>query len=344
MIVCVHEDRPSHLVGLQLTVVSLRRHCPELPVVVSAPGASPALRDRLALRPGVVLHEGAPWSARGWDVKPDLLLRLLAEGHDDVVWIDSDILVTGPLPDALLHADPTACVVTEEPFWDARAPVDRAAAWGLQGARRLPWTLNSGVLRVTPHHVRLLESWRDLLTDPSYRAAQDQPWQQRPRHLMGAQGVLEALLCSREFAHVPVVMLRRGSDIAQCHGPAGFTPAERVRVLTSGRRLPPLLHALGDKPWDLCREDAGTDGGQRVVRYVNRLHRELSPYTRAAHAYSRDIEGVAAWSRPCSRSGRVLSTLTGGHPTLQELPLAVVDSSARRARSVLRRSRRGRPA
>lgn len=334
MIVCVHEDRPSALVGLQLTVLSLRRHCPGLQVVVSAPGASKPLRDWLALQPGVALQEGPDWSARGWDVKPDLLLRLLAEGHQDVVWIDSDILVTGPLPEALLHADAAACVVTEEPFWDARPQVDRAAAWALQVARQLPWTLNSGVLRVTPHHVRLLQAWRDLLTDPAYRAAQAQPWQQRPRHLMGAQGVLEALLCSREFAHVPVVMLRRGRDIAQCHGPAGFTPAERVRVLTSGRRVPPLLHALGGKPWE------ESTGGQRVARYVNRLHHELSPYTRAAHSYACEIEEVASWSRPCSRSGRVLSRLAGGHPTLQELPLAVVDASARRARSVLRRSRR----
>jgi hypothetical protein len=336
MIVCVHEDRPQAFVGLQLTLLSLRRHCPQVPVAVSCPGATPDLLAwlRQLSLPVLVSRVG---QARGWDVKPDLLLDLLADGHDDVVWIDSDILVTAALPEPLVGADPAAVVVTEEPYWDTREPVDRAAAWGLPPGRRLPCTLNTGLLRVTPKHVPLLEAWRELLTAPSYRAAQEAPWRERPRHLMGAQGVLEALLMSRRFCDVPVVVLRRGTHIAQCHGAAGYTPVDRLRTLASGRRVPPLVHALGDKPWD--QRVVPGPPRVRLVSYVNRLHHELSPYTRSADEYREDLPDVRRWSRPRSRVARVLATLTGGHPVLQELPLALLDGAARRVRPAGRRLR-----
>jgi hypothetical protein len=316
-------------------VLSLRRHCPGIPVLVSCPGAPARLRDWCRDQ-GATVHDAPGGARRGWDVKADLLLDLLGRGHPRVLWVDSDVLLAGPLPRALHDSPDDALVVTEEPYWDTRRDLDRTRAWGLPPGRRLPRTLNTGLLRVTPRHVALLEAWRELLGSPDYRQAQAQPWHQRPAHLVGAQGVLEALLGSQRFAAVPVVALRRGLDIAQCHGPSGYTAWERLRTVAQGRAVPPLLHALGGRPWDEAPVGPAPGSAARALGYVNRLHHELSPYTAAARAYATELPEVQEWCVPRSRTARVLAAAAAGHAGLQELPLAVLDASARRTRELLR--------
>src|SRR5438045_2971520 len=91
MIICTYEDRPTDLVGVQLLVSSLARHLPGASIHVACPTPPPELAAWLRARPGVTLDETRDERLRGWNVKAGLLTRLLDAGHDDVIWIDSDV-------------------------------------------------------------------------------------------------------------------------------------------------------------------------------------------------------------------------------------------------------------
>jgi hypothetical protein len=339
MIVCLYEDRPHCVIGLKLALLSLARHCPDLRLTVGCPRAPGEFRRWIARLPGVDLRDEEDLGAKGWDVKPALLLRLLSEGHDDIVWIDDDIIATGPLPSPLHQSSSATCVLAEESYWGGRQRTDRTAAWGLRRGRWLPGTVNTAVVRVTPRHADLLKAWQALLGDPHYRSAQAQPWYERLPHLMGDQDVLEALLSSEDFADVPVAILRRGVDIAQCHTPSGYTPLERLRTMASYAGQPALLHAQGDKPWDVAGPPVLGDGSprERLRAYYSRLHLELSPYTRAAYDYRDEIGEEAPWLDPKTRGGRAVAALLRHHGVMQEFPLAVLHSCGRHATHLLKR-------
>ena len=160
----------------------------------------------------------------------------------------------------------------------------RARAWGFDVARKLPSTLNTCVIRLTPAHIPLLERWKELLEGEEYSLAQRRPWYERPVHMIGDQDVLTALLSSPEFATLPLVYLRRGSDIVQYFGPPGYTTLERLSDLRTG--LPPFVHEQGGgKPWHL---DGGRPDGLRSA--IDRLYSELSPYRHCAGDYRTEIE------------------------------------------------------
>ena len=86
--------------------------------------------------------------------------------------IDSDIIVNFRFIYRLSGLDKNALVVTEEALLgrtDQRGRADdnnnalRARLWGFRVGRRVPFVLNSAVLRVTPRHTPLLHRWRSLL-------------------------------------------------------------------------------------------------------------------------------------------------------------------------------------
>lgn len=333
MIVCVYEDRRSCLVGVKLTVLSVARHHPDLRISVSVPQPPSEFAEWVAGVPQASLVTGENFAATGWDVKPGLLLARLREGQENVVWIDSDIILNGPLPSAVTAADRETLVATEEPYWGRRqGGVDRAVAWGLEPGRRLPATVNTGVVRVTAAHEQLLERWRLLSMDERYRDARTLDWSQRPVHAMGGQDLLTALLTSADFADVPVTLLHRGVDIAQCHGPAGYTARERWSGWRSGRGLPPLVHAQSHKPWEsFPRADRSAPMKTRLELAVARMHVELSPYRPVASAYRDQLGEPAPWLDELSRPSAVLSRVARHDPVLRELPLSAFDGLARRA-------------
>ena len=93
MIVCVHEDRAEYLVGLKLTVLSLVRYCPDLPVLISCPCPPDSFRHWVGTLPNVQLLTDPNLARLSWNVKPTILLHCLNEGHRNVIWIDADILI-----------------------------------------------------------------------------------------------------------------------------------------------------------------------------------------------------------------------------------------------------------
>ena len=146
-IVCVYEDRPDHLVGVRLLALSLLEFEPSWRIVFF----SVALPDDeelsvLSKLDNVVIRHDVPKRFSAWNVKPALLLKLLEEGIGEVMWIDSDILLTAPLSSILNRCPKDALVITEEYPWGMRhgsfGSVLRTKLWGFPVGRELGYTVN----------------------------------------------------------------------------------------------------------------------------------------------------------------------------------------------------------
>ncbi len=339
-IVCVHEDRAEYLVGLKLTVLSLARYCPDLPVIISCPHPPDSFRDWVAALPNAQLLSDPTLGGLSWNVKPKVLLRCLAEGHRDVIWIDTDILVCQDFRPHFAQLDDETVVVAEEGYWGQyQGGTHRTVAWGLKPGRTLPATANTAITRVTPRHIELLKAWETMLNHPAYIRAISRPYYERPIHMLSDMEVFTALICSTAFSDIPVEMLVRGSDIAQCFGPAGYTPTERLSSLR--QNLPTFIHSQGGKPWERAPSPGAVWSAEerflkRLRRYYDYVHLELSPYISLAREYREQLGDETNWMEIESTPARLCATLSAGHPTLQGLPLAVFDAGVRHARRLLR--------
>ena len=339
-IVCVHEDRAEHLVGLKLTILSLARHAKDLPVIISCPHPPESFRNWVAALPNAQLISDPALAGLSWNVKPKVLLRCLDEGHRDVIWIDTDILITQDFRPRFANLNDETVVVAQEGYWGQhQGGTHRTVAWGLKPGRTLSATANTAITRVTSRHVELLKAWETMLNHPAYTRAISQPYYERPMHMLSDMEVFTALICSKEFSHIPIEMLVRGTDIAQCFGPAGYTPAERLCYLHQG--LPTFIHSQGGKPWERDSSPGAVWSSEgrflkRLRRYYDYVHLELSPYTSLANEYREQLGEEANWMERKSTPARLCATLSAGHPTLQGLPLALFDAGVRHARRLLR--------
>jgi hypothetical protein len=332
MVICIGEDRESELDAVKLLVYTLSLHMPHARVELFYPPASDAFKEWLTKFPGVRLTTQRVTQSTGWDVKPQLLLHLLDAGHSEVVWMDSDILVCGDFLKPLGPLDDHTLVATEEALYGQyRDEGFRAKAWRFEVGRALPFVLNSGVVRVTQRHVPLLRRWQQLLETDAYRAAQKAKSSQKPFHLFSDQDVLTALLCSCEFADIPIKILRRGVDIIQDFGPSGYTLSERWGNLTRGRAT--LLHCQRDKPWRRAEKPPRFWQWKPYLKY---LRLETSPYALAA-ARHRDATGEPMhWLTTRTAGGKFLKALGLGHPALTGWPLSAMYTASRTIKRIRR--------
>ena len=232
LIVCISEDRKGFQPSIELLILSISEYSPTLKIYLIFPHATREFLSWLSGHPQVTLRTTPLPKAYGFNVKPQATLHLLDEGYEDVLWIDSDIIVTHDLK-SLATVDPQSLVLTEEALWTPYGDPDglRARMWGFKVGRVLPFALNTGVIRVTRRHYPLMMRWRELLELEEYRSAQSRDWRSRPLNMVGDQDVLTALLASEEFAQVPLHILLRGKDIVQYFGPYGYTLRERLIYL-----------------------------------------------------------------------------------------------------------------
>ncbi len=323
MILCSYEDRAGSIAGVELFLLSMAEAVPGVPIDVTCPN----LRDRLAAwaetvgLSGVTLRGSKDWPGSGWNVKPGKLLELLDEGHDEVIWIDTDIVAHRDFRPAIAGLSPETLVVGQE--FRVEHPEGtriRTTGWGLSYARYLPYTVNSGFVRATQAHRPLLRRWQELMSRPDYVAAQARPIGDRPPAMLGDQDVLWSLLGSSEFASIPVHYLRCGDEIIQNSGANGYRVIERLRHLVRG--LPPLIHALGrEKPWNY-REVPDLRSHRRD--YLELALLELSPYVAVASRFSRRLSEPAPWLGARTALARTMRLLALNNPSLQGLPLALV--------------------
>lgn len=307
MIVCAYEDRPNCYVGLKLLVLSLAKHCPGLPVHVYLPQTAIEFRRWASGRPTVEYILPLPSTEfTGWDVKPGILLDCLAQGHDEVWWMDSDLLATRDWRRVIPELESDRLVIAEE---RASAPghdsPERTIRLGLTPARTFRRTMCACVLRVTTEHKTLLREWQEGLRSADYRHQQQLDFDNRDWALGSDQEVLVGLLGSTRFAHIAVHTLRSGREIAQCFCGGGYAVPDRIRNM--GRGLPALVHAQGPKPWEL----------QGV------LFAELSPYSWAALEYSDQLGELTEWIQPRRPLAKFLQRVSSGNPNLRDLPCAL---------------------
>jgi hypothetical protein len=97
--------------------------------VLDAPAPVRAWAER---RPEVVLGTTAPPGVSGWNVKPSLLLHDLNAGWPEALWLDDDIIVTGPVSALIEEFPPESLIVVEE--W-RRSTVPLSHFWNLPPAR-----------------------------------------------------------------------------------------------------------------------------------------------------------------------------------------------------------------
>ncbi len=286
MIVCIAEDRKSFEVPVKLLVLSLAKHCPSLPVEIFYPAASDSFSAWLTKLPHAKLSATRLSKDNGWNIKPQVLLALLHAGHEEVLWIDSDIIVTRDFRDTLGELTRNTMAVTEEALWGSYSDANawRAERWGLDIGRSLPFTLNTGVMRVTKAHIPLLTAWQQLLDSETYRDAQRLETAQRPGHMFGDQDVLTALLSSKEFSDIDIKYLRRGSDIIQYFGLSGYTCIERLQNAMNGP--PCFVHSQVFKPWVKFERPRDVEN---VRDLFDTLYLDLSPYTLAAAKYKSEL-------------------------------------------------------
>lgn len=309
--------------GLKLLVLSLARHCPDIEIHVCVPAATPAFLHWAAEQPALRLIPRQSQWAGGWNIKPTLLADRLDAGHDEVVWLDADIVLTRDFRQHWPTDD--SCVVVEE--W-GRGEHDRSSvrtrAFGLEVGRDFPRAINSAVVRVTEAHRALLARWAALLARPEYVRDQSRPTRERPVHHTGDQDALAALLGSRDFDDLPVRLFRSPDDIVHGHIGvyASYPISHRLRHLHRG--LPPLIHALGlPKPW--------------AATYRSRQSVGLAPYCAVARAYANDLGESATWLRPQTLWGWASHVGALGSPCLRDLP-TVLAAEVRRALDARRSS------
>jgi lipopolysaccharide biosynthesis glycosyltransferase len=324
--VCVAEDREACEPCLRLLLMSLSLHCPEVPISLFYPIASEGFRRWVSTYPQIRLQEDRLKDGCGWNIKPLAIMQLLDAGFDEVIWIDSDVLVTRDIR-PLFHAlDEAVFVATEHTNAPDRHDGTglRAQLWQLSVGRVLPAALNSGVLRATGRHYRLMERWWELLQSDAYQNCQQKEWQKRPIHMAGDQDVLTALLTSTEFAQIPLRTLRRGKHIVQFDGVWGYTTVERARNLLGDG--PTFTHSIGAKPW-VARWKP--EQPNRIGEYLKMVYLDVSPYTLSSVKFSHDLGCDTNWMRAHYKLSSILRLLAMQHPALTGLPMAIFADVAR---------------
>ena len=324
--VCVAEDRQACEPCLKLLLTSLGLHSPQVPINLFYPIANEEFLRWVSAYRQVRLQTDRLKNGYGWNVKPQAIMRLLDAGFDEVIWIDSDVLVTRDIRLLFHSLDDTAFVATEHTLAPERHDEMglRAQLWNLSVGRVLSEALSSGVIRVTRKHYRLMERWWELLQSDAYQNSQQEEWSKRPIHMLGDQDVLTALLTSTEFAQIPLTVLRRGKHIIQFDGVWGYTTADRTRNLLGDG--PTFIHSGAGKPWATCWE---AERPTNLRDYLKMVYLDVSPYTLSSLRFSGDLGCDTSWMRAHYRLSSMLRLLAMRHPALTGLPMAIPADIAR---------------
>jgi hypothetical protein len=310
--VCLYQDNPSHFTSVQLAVLSILEHEPLWQIHVSIPECPPWLDQWLSQFPSVLLYN-KNYGQSGWNVKPEMLLHLLDLFKEEIIWLDSDIILTAPVSSYIDKFPASTLIVAEEP--PGQFPPGstlRTNGWGRPIGRSISKSINSGFIRVSEDHRQLITAWREALTDERYRKAQALNWWLRPAPFYGDQDALSALLGSKDYSDVPIVFLRNGIEIAQCHGAEGYSWQRRIK--NACKRMPALIHAQGKKPW--------LPEGRTLV------YLDVSPYKLAALRYEDDVKD-SDWLQIHTFVGRILMKITFGEPNLAGLFPALLAAGRR---------------
>jgi Nucleotide-diphospho-sugar transferase len=325
--ICIAEDRAACEPSLKILLLSLSEHCPGTEINLFYPPGGRKFLSWIEKCPQVRLQTAHLTKGAGWNVKPRAIMHTLDQGFDEVIWIDSDVIVTRNIAPIFSGLESQIFMASDEGR-DPHPDALRARLWGLPVGRVLPFAVNSGVIRATKDHYRLMERWWELLQSKEYQKAQQKGWAQSPIHMKGDQDVLTALLTSIEFSHIPIRLLRRGRDIVLFDGIFGYTVGERLRNLLRGS--PPLIHITGLKPWSAKWR---LERPISVKGYIEHVYFDVSPYTLSALRFRDELGCDTDWMEPHYVPSRILRAAGMGCPPLVGMPIAAFADLVRIARS-----------
>jgi len=284
---CTFEDRPDALIGVKLLALSLERHCRNFQFWIAlrnVPDGFWAWIEKNAPNAKVIVFEPRHGT---WNIKAEIITHFLSEVSEEVIWIDSDILVLRDLEELWPRCRDDV-VVAQEYNYPAFVTSAQVEAFGLPPLTTLPHAVNSCVLRFTRSHVELLRFWGLLLGACKYQTEQQKPFAQRARGLRSDQDVLEYILSTvRPDARCSVSYVRTGFEIIQDHGSTTYDFHHRL-MNAFGFGHPFFVHALGEKPW-------GKSFRRKDSAYVElaRIYREFS------EEWFNDSRDVGWFSKTC---------------------------------------------
>jgi hypothetical protein len=317
--ICIAEDRVAFEPSLKILLLSLNAHYPGNEISLFYPPANQNFLAWIEKFPQIRIQTDHLAEGVRWNVKPQAILRLLDQGFDEVIWIDSDVIVTGNIAPILSGLESQIFLVSDEGRDRNAQNALRAQLWGFPVGRVLPFVPNSGVFRATKDHYPLMERWWELLQSKEYQAAQQKGYMKSPLHMKGDQDVLTALLVSSEFSHIPIRLLRRGRDIVLFDGIFGYTVGDRLRTLFRGAS--PLIHITGLKPWSAKWP---LERPIRLKDYLERVYYDVSPYTISALRFRGELECDTGWMEPHYALSRMLRLSGMGCQPLVGLPIAAL--------------------
>lgn len=307
---CIHENRQTEEPALRLLLISMAKHAPQAQVLLFCSNLSEAFHTFVETIPQVKAIYPAFPVERHWNVKPDLLLHCMSElGHKDVVYLDSDIIVTRDVVRYFEKIPQDTFMMAQETLWGTTPHDDdalRARLWGFPIGRQHPFALNSCVIRATERHTDLLHRWQDMQSSDAYKEAQTRPSSERPPHLRGAQELMTALLCSEEFSDIPLAYFHLGRDIIHSYGLKAFTLKQRLHWALNGP--PVFVHSQRLKPWT-----AGYHAGGNAV---NKVYEDTFPYLLLAEKLGKPAGEDVEWARAKTPLGRLFRVTSAGVPPL----------------------------
>ncbi|MEQ8969625.1 MAG: hypothetical protein RIE73_04420 [Coleofasciculus sp. C1-SOL-03] len=304
--IVIYENRPSHEIALKLLLLSLSAHSPQADIHIFAPQATDSFQNWVSSHSASShLHLQSPSVATGINVKADALLWALDRGYTRSMWLDSDMILSNPLPKILLDQPTNVLVASELP--KPSKTHERTLGWGLEPGRSFVYNPSACCIQVTQAHRPLLEQWKNMMESSEYKTWQARPRNERPRHARGSDALLIALLGSKQYENLPIKLLRNGRDIAHCGIPSSYSSIQRLMSLSWG--VPPIIHVMAKKPW--------------LAQGNQLIYATISPYACVARRYKELLQEDIEWLEIPKNWLGIWHNLFRGHPALSSLPLAI---------------------
>jgi len=320
-LIVTYEDRTSAVQGVEVLARSLLVHSPQMKIKVYSPLES--LRDLAVTLPNLEFIYTDKLIGRGWNVKPTVLMWALEDNVKSVIWLDTDIVISGDIGNLCKKVKIGSIAVGQE--FSSKSHIGgkiRAEGWNLKIGRLIPYHVNSGSVQVDISHKGLIAHWNRLLDSAEYQSYQHTPGP-RPPAFTGDQDALWALLVSEDFSTVPVHYFKVGSDMLIHCGARGFQIKDRMRNIIYSR--PTFVHMLGKyKPWSFNTiPSKSTDPNA----YRHAVCFELSPFHKACEVISQSMNHPD-WMLRRTKTAKFWNAFFIGNVALRGLPMALISALA----------------
>jgi hypothetical protein len=137
--ICIAEDRVACEPSLKILLLSLIAHCRGIEINLFYPPANQNFLAWIEKYPGVCIQTAPLAVGAGWNVKPQAIMRLLDQGFDEVIWIDSDVIVTQDIAPIFSDLESRIFLISDSGRDRNALNALRARLWGLAVGRILPY-------------------------------------------------------------------------------------------------------------------------------------------------------------------------------------------------------------